>query len=466
MAKQNDIGARMDRLPVSKWHKNVFWLIGIGILIDGFDNYMGGAILAQLIENGWSNNYLNAAFTSSTMAGLFIGSILAGLLGDHKGRKFAYQINLLIFGLASIAAAFATDMITLIILRGIIGIGLGAELVVGFATFPEFIPNRVRGKWSAKLSLLANFAPPIATLTGLIVMPALGSELGWRAMFMIAGVAALILWVARHGLSESPRWLASRGKLDKADEILSEIERNIEKETGTKLSPVMEADIIGDSEVKSLPFSSLFKGKLLRRTILGCFVLIGMNTAIYSIMTWIPTLFVQSGITVTKSLLMTTIILFGAPFGVFIATRIIDKFPRKWLAVGLLVAISILGYIYAIQSSEILIMIIGFILITVLYIYVCLSSAVYIPEIWPTEVRLRGSGFCNAVGRVVTIFTPYGIAWVLTQFGQVAVFITVGGVLGVVALVVAILGVETRFKSMEEIGSEALGEDYKKYVVK
>lgn len=65
MAKQNDIGARMDRLPISKWHQSVFWLIGIGILIDGFDNYMGGAVLAQLIENGWSNNYLNAAYISN-----------------------------------------------------------------------------------------------------------------------------------------------------------------------------------------------------------------------------------------------------------------------------------------------------------------------------------------------------------------------------------------------------------------
>src|SRR5665647_1300097 len=81
----NNIGQRLDRLPISKWHLMVFWLIGCGLLIDGIDNYLGGIVLAQLVKNGWSNNILNAAFTSATMAGLFIGSLFAGFSGDHLG---------------------------------------------------------------------------------------------------------------------------------------------------------------------------------------------------------------------------------------------------------------------------------------------------------------------------------------------------------------------------------------------
>lgn len=459
MKKQYNIGPRLDRLPKSKWHYKVFWLIGIGLLIDGIDNYIGGIVLAQLVENGWSNNYLNAAFASSTSAGLLIGSLFAGFSGDHLGRKMAYQINLLIFGLASIAAAFSTDMTMLIILRSIIGIGLGAEIVVGFATFAEFVPANDRGKWSSKLSLVGNSAPPIATLIGYLVMPTLGPDLGWRAMFVICGVAALLLWVARHGFPESPRWYAARGDLEKADEILTKVENDIEIEKGIKLQPVYEVETSKESqEIKQIPFLSLFKGQLLRRTILSISVLIGMNTALYSIMTWIPTLFVQSGITITKSLFMTTLILFGAPLGVFIASRIMDKFPRKWMAVILLLVIAILGYIYSLQRSEILIVIYGFCLISFLYIFVCFASAVYVPELWPTEIRLRGSGFCNAVGRGVTIITPYAVAWILSNYGSVAVFVTIGGILALVALVVAILGVETRHKSMEQIGKEVFPE--------
>ncbi|MBU3215573.1 MFS transporter [Clostridium estertheticum] len=454
MNMQSNIGARIDRLPTSKWHYKIFWLIGLGLLIDGFDNCLGGIVLAQLVKNGWSNNYLNAAFTSSTMAGLFIGSLFAGFSGDHLGRKFAYQVNLLIFGIASIAAAFATNMTMLIVLRGLTGIGLGAEIVVGFATFTEFVQAKERGKWAATLSLVGNCAPPLATLIGVIAMPLLGPNYGWRAMFIIGGVAALALWVVRHGFPESPRWYVARGMEEKADNILTNIEKEIELEKGIKLPLVAEQKLNKSRDDKKMPFTSLFKGALLKRTILGCFVLIGMNTALYSITTWIPTIFVKSGITVTKSIIMTTLIMFGAPLGVFIATRIIDKFPRKWMGVTLLIVIAVLGYIYAIQRSEVLIVILGFSLILFLYMYVCFASAVYVPELWPTEIRLRGSGLCNSVGRGVTIFTPYGVAWIMTNYGSVAVFITLGGVLGLVALVIATIGIETKQKSLEEICME------------
>jgi len=451
----NNIGQRMDRLPISKWHMSVFWLIGFGILIDGFDNYSGGAVLAQLVKNGWSNNYLNAAFTSATMIGLFFGSLFAGFSGDHWGRKFAYQVNLLIFGVASIAAAFATNMTILIVLRGIVGFGLGAELVVGFGTFTEFVPAKTRGKWTSTLSLLSNCAPPLALLVGLIVMSSLGPNYGWRAMFIIGGVAALILWYARHDMPESPRWYAARGDFAKADEILTAVEKRIEKEQGFKLPVVKTVEASNlPQEVKKIAFSSLFKGALLRRTIIGSCMLIAMNTAVYSITTWIPTIFVKSGITVTKSIFMTTVILFGAPFGVFIASRIVDKFPRKWMGCTLLIVIAILGYIYSLQTSETLIIIIGFILISVLYMYVCFACSVYVPELWPTEARLRGLGLCNAVGRAVTIFTPFGVAWIMTKYGSVAVFITIGVILGIVALVIATIGIETRQKTVEEIGRE------------
>ncbi len=454
MRIQNNIGARIERLPTSKWHYKIFWLIGFGLLIDGFDNCLGGIVLAQLVKNGWSNNYLNAAFTSCTMAGLFIGSLFAGFSGDHLGRKFAYQVNLLIFGITSIAAGFATNMTMLIILRGIAGIGLGAEIVVGFATFTEFISAKNRGKWSATLSLVGNCAPPLATFIGILVMPLLGPNYGWRAMFIIAGVAALALWFARHNFPESPRWYVSCGLEDKADKILCEIEKQIELEHGIKLSQVDEITSKEAPYEKKIPFSSLFKGALLKRTILGSFVLIGMNTALYSITTWIPTIFVSSGINITKSIIMTTVIMLGAPIGVFIATRIIDKFPRKWMGVILLFLIAVLGYVYAIQRSEVMIIILGFLLIVFLYMYVCFASAVYVPELWPTEIRLRGSGLCNAIGRAITIFTPFGVAWLMTSYGSVAVFITLGGVLIFVALVIATIGVETKQKSIEEICME------------
>jgi putative MFS transporter len=440
----------MDRLPVSHWHYKIFWLIGLGLFVDGCDNYLGGVVLAELVKSGWSDNWWNATFNSATMAGLFIGSLFAGFSGDHLGRKLAYQINLLIFGLASIAAAFANDMLTLTILRGIIGIGLGAEIVVGFATFSEFVPAKTRGTWSSTLSLVGNCAPPVTTIVAFLVMPIFG----WRAMFLIVGIAALIIWVARHGLPESPRWYEARGDLKKADEILSQVERDIEARTGVKLPAVAASDA---GPAQKIPFTALFQGQLLKTTILAIAVLIAMNTAIYSIMNWIPTIFVQAGISVSKTLGLSALMFCGAPLGVFLTTRFIDKFPRKTTAIVLLVGLAIMAYIYSLQRSEVMIVAFGFGMTVVLYMYVCFASAVYVPELWPTEIRLRGSGFCNSIGRLVTVFTPYGVAWILSNYGPIAVFVTIGVVLCAVAALVAVLGIETRHKSLEEIGRAASG---------
>lgn len=453
MNEVNTIGARLDRLPVSRWHYKIMGLIGLGLFVDSCDSYMGGAILAELVKTGWSNNYLNATFVSATMAGLFFGSFFAGYIGDHFGRKFAYQINLLIFGASSLLAAFATDMYMLIVLRCIMGFGLGAELVVGFGSISEFIPARVRGKLSSVLSLLANFGPPVSALMGFLIIPAFG----WRAMFFIGGVVALIVWGIRYSLPESPRWYASKGMFNKAEAIVASAEQAVEKEKGIKLLPV-DTSILEERKVKEIPFISLFKGKLLRRTIVGSVLLIGMNTLLYTITNWIPTIFVQSGIEVSKSMAMMTLMMLGAPLGVFIQSRVVDRLPRRYMAVGLLLATSAMGYIYSLQRIEFLIIAFGLVLTILAYMYTCLACSVYVPELWPTEARIRGTGLTNAIGRLTAIFSPYGVAWILSNYGASAVFITLGGIMVILSAVIWFLGMETRFKSIEEISKETMDE--------
>jgi len=127
-------GPRLDRLPISGFHKRVLWLIGAGMFLDSFDIYLAGGVLGALATSGWSTMQLNAAFLSSTFVGMLIGAFTAGVLGDAKGRKFTYQFNLAVFGLASIAGAFAPNMTWLIVCRFFMGLGLGAEIVVGYGS--------------------------------------------------------------------------------------------------------------------------------------------------------------------------------------------------------------------------------------------------------------------------------------------------------------------------------------------
>src|ERR1700724_2228876 len=140
-------GARLDRLPISSFHRRIMWLIGIGMFFDGFDIYVAATVLGATLRSGFSLMGENAQFVSVTFLGMMLGSFLTGFLGDRYGRRFTYQANLAIFGLASIAAAFAPSMRSLILLRFVMGAGLGAENVVGYATMTEFVPPQARGKW-------------------------------------------------------------------------------------------------------------------------------------------------------------------------------------------------------------------------------------------------------------------------------------------------------------------------------
>jgi MFS transporter, putative metabolite:H+ symporter len=130
-------GSRLDRLPIGPFHRRIMLLIGIGMFFDGFDIYLAGTVLGVTLKTGFSTLQQNATFISATFVGMMLGSFGTGFLGDRYGRRFTYQFNLLMFGLASLAAAFAPNMAVLIACRFVMGVGLGAENVVGYATMTE-----------------------------------------------------------------------------------------------------------------------------------------------------------------------------------------------------------------------------------------------------------------------------------------------------------------------------------------
>lgn len=452
MEKCDPIGARLDRLPLSRFHFRIFGIISFSLLITGFLSYSGNVVLAKLVSTGWSNNYLNAAFTSALMFGYFIGSLGGGFIGDYFGRRKAFRINLLIVGASACAATFVPNMYWLIFFRCLMGVGMGALIMVGYASFTEFIPPEVRGKWSARLSFVGNWAPMLSAAIGVVII----AFISWRVMFLLGGMAMLLAWyLSGKYYIESPRWLAGKGQRSEAEKHLLQVESQIEKEKNITLSSCQNGCLTADLSTESGSFWLLFKGPMLRCTLVAITVLIAMNISLYTITVWIPTIFVNSGIDVTKSIFMTAIIMIGAPVGIFIAALIIDRFPRRLFGSSLLIIIALLGYFYSIQTEECAILSYGLVMIFFLYMYVCFASAVYVPELWPTHLRLRGSGFVNAVGRIVAVFTPYGVAILLTRYGSITVFIVLGVMLVLCALILFCFGIETRKVSLEEISALA-----------
>jgi len=247
MAGSVNAGARLDRLPVSSFHYRIFWLVGAGMFFDGYDLYVAGGVLASTIQSKFSTLPQNLQFLSLTFVGMTIGSLITGFVGDKMGRRFTYQINLLIFGLASLAAAFAQDMTQLIICRFVQGLGLGAEIVVGYSTLTEFVPPKTRGRWLAFMAFLTVCGFPVTSILGWLIIP----TWGWRPMFVIAGVGALIVWYLRKNLPESPRWLEANGREAEAEALMQAIEA--EAAEGRRLPPPAPA-----APVIPVSFATLF----------------------------------------------------------------------------------------------------------------------------------------------------------------------------------------------------------------
>lgn len=451
--KSVNIGARLDRLPNSSWHIKM-WLVSAFALLVCWSNGIGGAVQNILLnELHWlePGSKLLAMWGTTYTAGQLFGALVGGPIGDKIGRKKSILLYEVIHIIAMIGGAVSPNVSVLYVFRLIQGFGLGALLVVLFAAFTEYVPGRNRGVWSSRNSFIGNWAHPICNGVALLVVSTgVSYSMNWRIQYMIPSVLSIIacMFIIKN-YPESPRWLESQGRLEEADAIMTKIEQEIEASTGKPLPEVTEEA----KAVKALPYSALFKGKLLKRTIVGSFVLIGMNTIQYTLMNWMPSLLRSMGYDTSQSQFMTMFGLFGAPFGIFLASLYMDKVPRRFTGVVLLAAMAIMGIITGKQTTMTALIASTFVLNTFIYMYVCYASAVYVPEMWPTSAKLSGSGFCNAMGRVSNIFFPFLVTSVAASAGSNGVFVLISIVAAIIAVAILIFGVETRGESVEEIGN-------------
>ena len=446
-------GARLDRLPPSRFHYRMLGLIGGGMFLDAFEIYLQGAVLAALIGIGWSTPAMNANFISVTFAGMVVGAWFAGILGDRYGRRFSYQANLLIFGLASLAGAAAPSMEWLIAARFIMGIGLGAEIVVGYVTIAEIVPPSSRGRWGSALAVITNSSLYISALIARLVIP----NIGWRWMFVIVGIGALIVWQLRKRMPESPRWLEAHGELDEAERVLKEIEADVERSSGRKLEPVT-ALAAPRASATADKLSELMSASMIRRTITGSVILITLNTAIYGFIAFLPTFMVKQGLTITTSLNYTTLMSFGGPVGALIGMWLADKLGRKPCMIIFSLLAICFGSIYPNLVDPAYATIGGFALVTSIYVLVGVAWSLYVPELFPTVIRMRGAGFCNTLGRMFTILTPQITTFLFALAGVAGVIGYVVAWLLLQVIVVLAFGVETKQVPLELLEEGSAGE--------
>jgi MFS transporter, putative metabolite:H+ symporter len=445
MAHAVNAGARLDRLPISSFHYRIFALVGAGMFFDGYDLYIAGGVLASAVQTKFSTVPQNLQFISLTFVGMTLGALITGFVGDRMGRRFTYQINLLIFGLASLAAAFAQDMTQLIACRFVQGLGLGAEIVVGYSTLTEFVPPRTRGRWLSMMAFIVVAGFPVTALLGYLIIPAFG----WRPMFVIAGLGSLVVWYLRKNLPESPRWLESQGRTEEAEALMRTIET--EAAAGGALPPV-----VIPAPVAQVAASDMLKPPILQRMIVGSWTLITINTLIFGFVIFLPQFFLRQGLTIANSLAYTLVLSAASLVGCVLGAYLSDAIGRRWSIIGASVVTIVSGYVYArfnASSDPEVVLSVGFVLIVAIYVQTALLFGVYTTELFPTEIRLRANGICNTLGRGATVVSPFMVGALMASYQLPGVVWLMIGLVVVQIVVVWAWGVEPRNRGLEDVAT-------------
>jgi putative MFS transporter len=448
--------ARLDRLALSRPHYKLLLIGGLGYSFDGMDGAVVAFLLPRIQELWGLSNASLGLVGSAAPFGFFFGAILSGWLGDRFGRKKVMLWALAFYCLMSVVAAMAPNFEVFLIARIFAGLGAGAESVIIAPFLSEFIPPKRRGWFIGTLAGFFSFGFVGAALIGRFIVPM--SEDGWRWAQVVTAIPILLLLWWRRSLPESPRFLISRGRIAEATEVVERFEQSVVQATGKQLTPLTSGnEEITKHEQKISIWNALkfmWSRAMRRRTAVIWLIWFVITFSYYGFFSWIPTLLVGRGITVTKSFEYSIIIYLAQIPGYFSAAWLNDRIDRK-NTIALYLAGSALSAFWLSQSNDS-----GMILVAAATLSFFLNGTyagvyAYTPELFPTWMRATGVGLASAVGRIGSILAPsiIGIFSVALGFGGVFVMTTVVLTIGVLGVV--IFGASTAGKSLEDINARA-----------
>jgi len=440
------ISDRLDRLPFTRMHARVVGGSGIGWALDAMDVGLISFIIASLTAQ-WQLDGATAGWIASAgFIGMAVGASVGGLIADRIGRRQVFAITLLIYGIATGASALVTGVGLLIVLRFLVGLGLGSELPVASTYVSEFAPARIRGRLVVVLEAFWAVGWTASALIGYFVVPL---ENGWRWAFAIGALPAIYALVVRWALPESPRWLAARGRVDEADRIVRRFERD------ARLVPdESSASSGGTSGPQSRGgFADLFRGGLAGRTVSLWLVWAFVNFSYYGAFIWIPSILVAQGFDLVRSFGYTLIITLAQLPGYAAAAWLIEVWGRRATLSTFLVGSAASAMLFGTAGEVWQILLFGSLLS---FFNLGAWGALYAvsPELYPTSVRATGAGAAATVGRLASIVAPLFTPWALALGGAGLVF-TVFAVCFAIAALAAWGLSDLKGRSLAEVDAAA-----------
>lgn len=445
----NKITSRLDRLPIASVHRKTLMALAFVYFFE-YADLNTFSFVAPVLKKEWGLTVTEIGWiTSSSFLGMFFGSAFGGWFADKFGRKRAIMLMTLFFSLFSMLTALAWNLIVLIIFRFFTGVGVSAALINSSTYISEFFPSASRGKYQGIALVVGLLGIPVTgwISTGLI---SLGPD-GWRYVFIWGGMGIIGLWFLRN-IHEIPRWYLTRGENKKAEEIVYQIEEQVRREKG-ELPPVRDTGVRQKAAPKTGAYSELFKKKYRGRTIILTLTWIFQTLGFYGFASWVPTLLVQNGVMLDKSLLYSTLITIGAPLGALIGAFISDRFERKWNLVvsSLFIAVSVL--FYGTTLNPVFLIVFGFLVNMIERTYSS-NLYTYTSELYPTHIRGTGYGFTYGLGRFSNVLGPMLISMLIIEFGSFSVFVLIS-LCWIGSAAALSFGPKTNKRSLDELEDES-----------
>jgi putative MFS transporter len=431
---------------LSRFHRRFVTLVSLGGWFDFYDIFMVAYLGAALRGSGFLDLAQLSLFVSSGFVGMFVGAIVFGVGSDYMGRRTAFVFMLLIYSFFTLAGAFAPDARWLIATRALAGVGIGAELIVIDTYVTEMVPTAVRGRYVAITQLVGFTAVPVAAAISYLLVPTHFLIGGWRWVMVIGSVGAVFAWYLRRSLTESPRWLESRGRIEEAAVIVDAIEREVMREKGTLLKEAPQ--VVSEAETR-MPWLDLWRRPYLGRTMMMIGFHVLQTVGIYGWANWLPTFLVQQGIPLVTSLGYTFLMAVASPIGPLFAVLWSDRLERKWTIVVLSAVIAAAGLVFLEARTPWQVIGCGAV-ITMLSYWFSAAFHAYHAELFPTRARATGVGFTYSWSRLSAALSSLLIGALLPHGVGAVVVLVSASWLGV-AIIIAALGPRTNAVPLEVV---------------
>src|ERR1700733_6144967 len=339
-----DVAQFIDQQPVGGFQVRLLLACAAVLFLDGFDTQAIGYVAPAVAKEwGLTKAALGPVF-SAGLFGLMIGALVFGPLADRIGRKKIIVFSTLAFGIGSLVTAFVQDANTLFAIRFLTGLGLGGAMPNAVAMTSEFSPHRRRA--TMVMIMFCGFS--VGAALGGLLAAALIPQFGWRSVFVVGGVAPLLLApVLAFSLSESVRFLALTGRApERVAELLARINPKAAFAPGTLF-------VVHEPRLAGLPVLHLFRDGRTLATLLLWVVFFMSLLDLYFLSNWLPTVLNDLGASVSSAAVIGSMLQVGGVVGTFALGSVIDRFSFRALALVYFVAVFAVGAIGQLGHSVI-----------------------------------------------------------------------------------------------------------------